>query len=194
MTAFAVPDSLTQDETRAGARCWFALVVKTRHERFIGTQLQDRQFEVLVPTYRVRKRRGSRYRLTEDVLFPSYVFCRFDYKQRLPVLMTPGVRTVVSTSDGPLSLMDEEIEALRALMRSKLECEPYPWMRPGQMVEITSGPLKGVAGSIVQVSNGYRLILSVTGLYRSVAVRIDSEHVSPILHGVTSHEPRVMSA
>ena len=50
-------------------------------------------------------------------LFPGYVFCRFAYSSRMPVLNTPGVNSVVSFADLPAPVADEEIARIRTIVR-----------------------------------------------------------------------------
>ena len=71
-------------------------------------------------------------------------------------------------------LPDAEIEGIQAVMQASLPTLPYPYLREGQRVRITSGPLANVEGILVQIkpSKGL-LILSIDLLRRSVAVEVD---------------------
>jgi transcription antitermination factor NusG len=159
---------------------WYAVMVKTRLERITGNTLERQGYEAFVPTCSVRRLRGNRYRRCEVVLFPSYVFCRFREQLRLPILMTPGVKKIVGTSGGLIRVREDEIAALQTIVDSGVECQPWPSVSPGAWVEITRGPLKGIRGSVQNVRSGYRFILSVTGLHRSIAVSVDRDLIRPI--------------
>ena len=58
---------------------------------------------------------------------------------------------------------------------------PYPYLREGQRVRITEGPLAGVEGILVRnrPKQGL-LVLSVELLQRSVAVEIECDAVDPV--------------
>jgi transcription antitermination factor NusG len=58
---------------------------------------------------------------SELPFFPGYVFCRFDVTKRLPILLTSGVVTVLSFGKEPAPVPDEEIEAVKAVLR---DCPP----------------------------------------------------------------------
>src|SRR2546427_696250 len=69
---------------------------------------------------------------------------------------------------------DGEIEAIRKVLGTRLPILPYPYLRDGQRVRITRGPLADVEGIFVRGNpNKGLLVLSVDLLHRSVAVQID---------------------
>jgi transcription antitermination factor NusG len=112
------------------------------------------------------------------------VFCKFDMTERLPLLMIPGVMSVVSFGGVPLAIPEPEIRAVQSIVGSGLNCRPWPFWRIAQPVQVKFGPLKGLEGPIVEFKNKYRLVISVTLLHRSFAVEIDRDSVAPILQNV----------
>jgi transcription antitermination factor NusG len=96
-----------------------------------------------------------------------------DVNNRLPVLTTPGVIGIVGIGKAPVPVSLEEIEAVRAIMQSRLSALRWPYLRTGERVEIVRGPLAGVEGVLVRSKSNYRLVVSVSLLQRSVAVEID---------------------
>jgi transcriptional antiterminator NusG len=169
-----------KDDDQTCEEAWYALMVKTRYEQSVAASLEPMGYEVFVPTYTARRRRGTRYRPSTAVLFPSYVFCRFHPHLRLPILKTPGVIKVVGTSKELLRVKEEEIAALKAIVESKLAYQPWPSVKVGQWVEIIDGPLKGIKGTVVSANYACRFILNVTGLHRAVAVAVAQDCVMPI--------------
>jgi transcriptional antiterminator NusG len=141
--------------------------------------LEHKGYESLLPLYKCRRRRPDRYKDVYFPLFPGYLFCYFNPMARLPILMTPGVLHVVGLGRAPIPVEDSEIEAIRCLIRSPLQPEPWPYLEVGQNVYIQDGPLQGITGKLVAVKNGHRLVLSVTLLKRAVAVEIDRNWVMP---------------
>jgi len=69
---------------------------------------------------------------------------------------------------------DGEIHAIQRLVRSELPILPYPYLREGQRVRITEGPLANVEGILVR-GNPKKglLVVSVNLLQRSAAVHLD---------------------
>jgi transcription termination/antitermination protein NusG len=69
---------------------------------------------------------------------------------------------------------DSEIQAIQKLVRSDLPIFPYPYLREGQRVRITHGPLADVEGVLVRGNPKKGLfVVSVDLLRRSVAVQLD---------------------
>jgi transcription antitermination factor NusG len=113
-------------------------------------------------------------------LFPGYVFCRFDVQKRLPILMTAGVISVVGYGREPAVIPDEEIEKIKAVLRSGLAAEPCRYLVEGQRVRVTRGALCGMEGILVRKKNQCRMVVSVTMLQRSIAVEIDGDWLGAV--------------
>ena len=84
------------------------------------------------------------------------------------------VRMLGESWDRLEAVSDPEIAAIEKLVRCNLPIFPYPYLREGQRVRITRGPLAEVEGIIVRGNpkNGL-LVVSVDLLRRSVAVQLD---------------------
>ena len=94
--------------------------------------------------------------------------------------MTAGVISVLGFGKEPAAIPDEEIEAVRAVLRSELLVEPCAWLREGQRVRVTNGSLDGVEGILVKRKNQFRMVISVTMLQRSISVEIDGDRLAAI--------------
>jgi transcription antitermination factor NusG len=159
---------------------WFALKVRSCHENTASLALKNQGFAEFMPTYRARRRWSDRFKDIDLPLFPGYVFCRFNPKNRLPVLKLPGITGVVSFGQGPHPLDESEIERIRTLVECGLPVQPWPYLHVGDRVRIEAGALSGLEGILVQVKNEFRLVVSLNLLQRSVAVEIDSHRVHSI--------------
>jgi len=159
---------------------WYALRVRPRAEWMVQANLRNKGYDLLLPTYKSRRRWSDRIKVLEMPLFPGYVFCRFDSRTRLPILMTPGVLFVVGIGKTPHPVEDSEIAALQQVMESGLTCAPHPYLTVGQRVRVEHGSLAGLTGIVTHLKNELRLIISVNLLMRSVSVEIDHAWVEPI--------------
>jgi transcription antitermination factor NusG len=160
---------------------WFALRVKSRFEKKTALHLEGLGLEPFNPLYRSRRRWSDRTKEVDLPLFPGYVFCRFDPNDRLPVLQTPGVVSIVGFGGRPAPVDEEEIAAIQAIVRSGAPALPWPFLREGQRVRLVRGALRGLQGILLDVKSDCRLVVSVTLLQRSVAVEIDRGDVEPVL-------------
>lgn len=170
-------------ETVSGGYPWFALQVRTTHEKKVAARLDGKFYEHFLPLYPCRRRWSDRINETEIPLFPGYLFCRINMTCRLPILTTPGVIRIVGNGSGPQPVEEAEVAAIQALVRSKLPSQPWPFREIGERVRIEHGPLRGVDGILADFRGLHRLVLSVTLLQRSVAVEIDGACVNaPLPH------------
>lgn len=167
------------------APSWYALTVKPQHEVATARNLRTRDVEGFAPVYRVKRQWCDRVKEVECHLFPGYVFSHFSYAQRMSVLNTPGVTSIVSFGKTPAAIADEEIASVQRAVASRLPVEPWPYARVGQKIRILAGCLEGVAGTLLRDKDAWRVIVSVELLQRSVAVEIDRELISPVELGLS---------
>jgi transcription antitermination factor NusG len=159
---------------------WFALQVRTRWESSTALLLSGKGYQTLLPTYKAKKRWNGSHREINAALFPGYVFCQFDAQKRLPILVTPGVISVVGFGRVPLPVDDAEIAAIQTVIASGWSAEPWPYLEIGQRVRIESDALEGLEGILINFKGNQRIVVSVSLLRRSVALEIDRSCVRPI--------------
>ena len=159
---------------------WFALQVRTRWESSTAVLLSGKGYQTFLPTYKVRKRWKGKMREVDAALFPGYVFCNFDAQKRLPVLITPGVISVVGQGRIPQPVEHREIEAIQTIVASGLRAEPWPYLEIGQKIRIEQDVLQGLEGILINFKGNQRIVVSVSLLRRSVALEIDRNCVTPV--------------
>ena len=158
---------------------WYALFVRSRHEKSVYSQLAAKQHEAFLPLYTTRHKWADRVATIRLPLFPGYVFCRFDPGHRSSVLASSGVIDVVRQGREPAPIDSPEIGAIQSVVQTPLFTEPYAGLMAGDQVVMSAGPLTGLTGTLVEIKNGVRLVLSVQLLNRSVLVEIDRDWVTP---------------
>lgn len=166
------------------AIAWFALQVATQKEKPVASLLSDKGYQCFLPIYSRRRFWSDRVAVSSVPLFPGYVFCRFDVRHRLPVLVTPNVRGVVGHGKIPAPISEQELDAIRAALRNGFVVEPCDSLREGDAVRVAKGPLTGIEGLFVRYRGADRLILSIPLIQRSVAVEMDRLCVEPIHRSV----------
>jgi transcription antitermination factor NusG len=159
---------------------WYALQVRPRFEKAIARNLHGKGYEEFLPLYSRRSNWSDRVKTVELPLFPGYVFCKFNITNRLPILMIPGVNSVVGIGKSPIPVAERELDDIRLVLTSGSQCEPWPSLGIGQAVQVECGALAGMKGTVEAHKSGYRLVISVNLLQRSVAVEIDAECLTPI--------------
>jgi transcription antitermination factor NusG len=169
---------------------WYALRVKTRLAKTAATILTSKAYEVFLPLYREKHQWSDRTKECELPLFPGYLFCRFVASERLlPILVTPGVMSIVCAAKIPLSIPDREICAIEAVVHSGLNATPWPQLAAGTRVLVVRGPLAGVEGVTVNDGKACKLAVSISLLQRSVVVEINREWARPIVDEAVRRAP-----
>ena len=158
---------------------WFAVWTRSRHEKFVRDQLAERKVEVFLPTITKWSRWKDRKKKVDWPLFPGYCFARFELADRLPILKCDGVVSIVGTDGHPSPIPTYEIDSIRQLITSELSFDPCPLIKEGMLVEVRSGPLKGVVGRLVRKGAHARLVLSVDLIGQAVSVEVDAADVKP---------------
>jgi len=167
------------ETTETDRRQWYAVQLRPRFEKLVALHLKDKGYEHYLPMYRSRHRWSDRIKEIELPLFPGYIFCKFDVSHRLPVLVVPGVISIVGSGKHPLAIPEQEISAVQKIVNSGMAYGPWRSLCTGQRVLVRYGPLRGLEGVVLEVKNTYHLVISVTSLSRSVSVVIDRDSVVP---------------
>jgi transcription antitermination factor NusG len=158
---------------------WYALHTRHQHEKLVARSLVCKGFEIFLPQYTVVRRWSDRAKQLSLPLFPCYVFVRGGLDKRLAILTTPGVHGFVGFAGRAAAIPEQEIDAVRKAAQSAT-IEPHPFLKCGDRVRVTSGPLEGVEGVLVRKKNSLRLVLSLELLARSAAVEVDASAVERV--------------
>ena len=184
ITEIERPSFTTTDQnlgSDVGARKWYALWTKSHCEQLVFDQLAAKGFHVFLPKIEAWSRRGGVRHHIPVPMFPGYLFLHhaMDLNSYIEVLKTRELVRVLGDGRDRLRdrlavVPDAEIDAIQKVVDAKLPAQPYPYLREGQRVRITEGPLAGVEGILVHTKpNKGLLILSIELFQRSVAVEVD---------------------
>jgi len=158
---------------------WYAVRVKSRHEKSVSRFLEGGGHEWFLPLFRKKHFYGKRQKISELPVFAGYIFCQFGIAARLPILKTPGVIDIVGVGGKPIPIDDDEIASLQKAAKAQLVLQPCMFLQNGARAVIKAGPLSGAEGIVVRTKESVRIVLSITLLQRSVLVEVESEHVVP---------------
>lgn len=168
---------VTPDTTVIADTPWYAVWTRSRAERAVSDQLVRKHIETFLPTVRRISRWKDRKKELDWPLFPGYCFARFDPARPLDVLKCAGVASIVSVEGRPAPIAPDEIDAIRRLVSSQYQCDPCPFIKEGDQVEVLHGPLRGVVGRLIRKGPQTRLVLSITMINRAVSVVFDATDV-----------------
>jgi len=161
---------------------WYAIYTRSHCEQLVGDQLTAKGFHIFLPKINVWSHRAGQRRLISVPMFPGYLFLQhaIDKISYIEVCKARGLVRILGQRWDQLSVVpDAEIEAIHTTLQASIPVMSHPYLREGQRVRITQGPLRGVEGILIQSKPAKGLlILSVDLLQRSIAVEIDCSVVT----------------
>jgi transcriptional antiterminator NusG len=163
---------------------WFAIWTHSQCESLVEDLLRRKRFEVVVPRVHVPSRRRDRRLILSQPLFPGYVFVHATPTRQacIDVAGTDGVvRMIGERWDLPSPISEEEIDSVRRIIQCGERVGAVPWIRVGDRVRITAGPLGGLEGYVQEQKAGRAtFVVSLDLLQRSVGVEVAAELVERV--------------
>jgi len=144
---------------------WHALWTRSHCEQMVVDQLAAKGFELFLP----RVGRWARHGRVDKVAY-------------LEIVKTRGLAQILGERWDRLATIDvREIEALRRIVAVKAPALPYAYLRAGQRIRITRGPLAELEGILVRAKENRGLLVVAVELLRcGVAVQVDCTSVTPL--------------
>jgi transcription termination/antitermination protein NusG len=159
---------------------WYALSVRVRHEKLVTRHLQYEGINCFLPLYRSVRIWQDRRKELDMALFPGYLFVNLKLGDRASVLRAPGVRQFITFQGQPAVVPDAEIRALTSSFAAGLRPQPHPYLCQGRRVRVKRGALMGTEGILIRRKEGFRLVLSIEMIMRSVRLEVDEADVEPV--------------
>lgn len=127
-------------------------VKRSLEQRIESMGMEEKIFEVLVPTEKKIKIKNGKRRIITEKIFPGYVLVRMIVADDswYVVRNTPNVTGFIGTSTTPTPLSEEEIRTLKE--RMGVEEPKYKIdVAEGDLVRIIEGPFKNFEGKIASI-------------------------------------------
>src|SRR5213594_3246459 len=159
---------------------WYAIRTRARNEKQVRDRLESQGIEQLLPTVIKLSQWKDRKMKIEVPLFSCYCFARFAWPDRLTAQQTAGVVQIVGNGKGPEPIPEDEIDAIRMLMKSPLPYDAHPYLHEGMPVQVIRGPLEGIHGILLRKDKPFRLVISVHLIRQAASVQINADDVTPI--------------
>lgn len=169
---------------------WWVAHVRSRQEKVLARFLRDAGTAHYLPQYEKVVRRSGRRFASYLPLFAGYVFFRGGPAERRQAFVSNVIVQVLDVHDQ--LRLDGELAALWRLQSSGAPLVPWEYLGPGDEVEITDGPFRGLTGTVLRGKGALRLVVSVTFLRQAVAAEIDREIVAPLVRSSGGRVPRTV--
>ena len=163
------------------SKSWYAIYVKSRHEKCVYNELKRKNIESSFPLTSVIRLWSDRKKKVYVPLFRGYVFIKIDIQnEKLDVLQVDGVVKFVTFGSKPAAIPEVQMYWLdRLITTSNVKYEQeFP---VGRDVKVTYGPFKGLIGKVKQKKSETRLVVWFDAIMQGVSVDIPSIYMSPIL-------------
>src|SRR5262245_16696363 len=176
------PDNLLAQPTaeRDGQR-WWVLHTKPRAEKQLARRLLARRVAFFLPLYHRQWRSSGRLRSAFLPVFPGYLFLSGDDDSRRWSLETNLVVRTLHVEDQPQ--LTEDLVRVHQLIQHGSALAPEDRLRPGTRVEIISGPLAGMEGTVLRRGKRLKFFIEVRLLQQGVSAEIDSWMFRPLSSG-----------
>lgn len=175
------------DPAHAGTRGWryHAIRTKPRREKQLMATLSKVEASAYLPTYLMEKERRAgggkirKYR-SELVLFPGYVFAALPAQTKSLPLVAAKVAHWIEVKDPEIESFLRTLESIRAALSMKISLTPYEGLKPGKMVRLSSGSLRGIEGKIVEYRGQLLFAVEIELLGRGVMMEIEASALKAV--------------
>ena len=174
-----------------GERHWYAIhtysgyenaVARNLRQRIDSMNMQDKIFNVVVPTEKKIRVKGGKRVTEEERIYPGYVLVEMivDEESWFIVRNTPRVTGFVGSGTQPVPLSEAEYNALMKQMTEETVKHKVD-LAPDDLVMIVDGPFKELEGKVGEVdesSGKVKVLVSMFG--RETPVELDFLQVKKV--------------
>src|SRR3990167_8790624 len=157
-------------------------VARNLKQRIESMGMEDKIFNVLVPTEKKIKIKAGKRKVTEEKIFPGYVLVDMIVTDDSWYLVrnTPNVTGFVGSGTTPTPIEETEIKGL--MKRMQIEEPKYTIdVTIGQAVQITDGPFKNFEGKVASVDDARGKIKVTVNMFgRETPVELDFLQIKKI--------------
>ncbi len=177
--AKAATDKPFEGSEQTARPVWFAVRLRSRHEKVATDQLLRQGIETYLPLMTQVHQWSDRKKQVDIPLFPGYAFVRFEpsSEDRLRVLKTHGVVGFVGPNWQQTPVPDAQISNIQSLLKADVPAAEHPYLKAGQRVRIRGGALQGVEGILSSLNGDRSLVITVEPIARSISIRIEGYEV-----------------
>lgn len=171
-------------QTAEFGRKWYAIhtysgyedaVARNIRQRIESMGMEEKIFQVLVPTEKKIKIKAGKRRTTEEKIYPGYVLVEMVVTDDswYVVRNTPRVTGFVGAGTTPLPLSDDEVKTLMKRMGADQPTHTIEFTK-GETVRISDGPFKEMEGRVEEVDEARGKIKVLVSMFgRETPVELD---------------------
>jgi transcription termination/antitermination protein NusG len=181
---------MTKQKVQIG-RNWYAIhtyfgyedaVVRNLKQRIVSLGLEDKIFDVVVPTEKKVKIQGGKRKVVEEKIYPGYVLVDMivDDNSWYIVRNTPRVTGFVGSGITPIPLAKDEVDTLFERMGDK-EPKYKIDIKAGDIIRINDGPFKDFEGRVSEIDEERGKVKTLVSIFgRETPLELDFLQVKKI--------------
>ena len=152
---------------------WYLIRTKPARERWVQDQLSIILPQVFLPMLETRMARFGRRVWCVVPMFPSYLFARFDLRERyFDVKYLAGVYGIVSAGLDPLTVPEGVIEGIRGRgVNGVVRVEPEGFTA-GELVRVIEGPFQGLEAVFERYLSGTERVAILLSTVEARGLRV----------------------
>ncbi len=161
---------------------WYVIHTKPRQEQRAKLNLEQQGYECYLPLCTIEKMQRQRLVVTEEPLFPRYLFIHLgssdDDPSWVPICSTIGVTKLVKFGQKPAKISDHLIDILKT--NDKVTIQPNKLFTPGEHLIITDGVFKGLEAIYQMDSGENRVMVLIEILNKPTILQLEAFQVRKI--------------
>lgn len=157
---------------------WVVLHTKSRCEKVLSEEMTLQGIDHFLPLVGQVKYYGRRKAFVNEPLFPGYLFLKGTLNDAYQAARTKRVANILRVVKQ--EQIAWELHNLWLAISSGARLDPFPALKKGVRVEISSGPFRGIQGIVQEKARSNRLILQVETLGQAVGLELDGAILNPL--------------
>jgi transcriptional antiterminator NusG len=172
------------------AKRWYVINTYSGYEQKVKANLEsriksmgmeDKIFQILIPSEEVTETRNGKKRVTNKKFFPGYLLVEMDLDENswYVVRNTPKVTSFVGVGNKPTPLPEEEVTAILEHIGKRRERRALKTQfDKGDLVKVMEGPFANFSGSVEDINpERERVKVMVTIFGRQTPVELEFHQV-----------------
>jgi len=157
---------------------WYVVYTQPRAEKKAGEYLAEKNIRFYLPLVTTIRQWSDRKKKVELPLFPSYLFVYVSQREYYEVLNITGISRYLFFEGKAATISQKEIDKIKMLLNSDIDMEvSHNEILPGELIEITHGPLRGIRGEMVQYKGERKVAIRIKQIDFSLLIQVGVGHL-----------------
>lgn len=160
---------------------WYVLYVKSRAEKKVYERLVKNRIEVFLPLIKTVRQWSDRKKQVVVPLFNGYLFVYTSSDLFTLIKMVEGVVDFVKTAGQYAVVREEQVLSVKQFIETGFHIEAQPdQFEAGEKVKINFGPLKDVAGELIEIKNEKHFIVRIEVINQVLKASVPAQYLTKI--------------